>query len=182
MPRLRGDRPGRGRRASASTRGATSSAGGSTRGSTSRRRRTARTRARRREPTTLAAFKRATCGRGRGAGGRPPCGPLAARSQQRRRPVVTRLRLRQHHGEGGRAVARARAPVQLLRAVEGQSHRGRAVAVPAGARRGLRARRRARADRLRQGPAQGRPRRRRGASWRPSRTRPPRSTTSPTRT
>ena len=48
-----------------------------------------------------------------------------------------RLRLRQHHRQGRRAVARARAALQLLRAVQGQSDRGRAVAVPPGAGRRL---------------------------------------------
>ena len=66
------------------------------------------------------------------------------RGRDRARPArgnrgagADRLRLRQHHRQGGGGLPRARAALHLLRAVEGQSHRGRAVALPPGAGGGL---------------------------------------------
>ncbi len=49
-------------------------------------------------------------------------------------PGAGRLRLRQHHRQGGRALARARAALHLLRALQGQPDRGRPVALPPGPR------------------------------------------------
>ena len=118
------------------------------------------------------------------SGGAQPHGPREPRARMRaRRAGPDRLRLRQHHRQGGRALAGARAALQLLRAV------ARAIPIEdaqslfrqvreAGLHRG----RRARAHRLRQGPAEGHPGRRRGAWWRRWRTPPPRSTSSPTPT
>ena len=68
------------------------------------------------------------------------------------------LRLRQHDREGRGALTGARASLQLLHTIPGQSDRGREGAVPAAAASRLRENRRPRADWLRQGPAQGRDR------------------------
>ena len=111
---------------------------------------------------------------------RPPALPRAGAGGG---PVAGRLRLRQHHRQGGRALARARAALHLLRAVEGQSDRGRPVAVPPGARgRASRDVGGARADRLRQGPAEGRRSAPTSAWSRRWPTPPPRCTSSPTPT
>ena len=86
------------------------------------------------------------------------------------------LRLRQHDREGRGALARTRASLQLLHTIPGQSDRGCEGAVPTTAPGRLRENRRARAHRLRQGPAQGRDRLRPRRSSRPWRT-PPRPCT-----
>ena len=99
-----------------------------------------------------------------------------------RRPGAGGLRLRQHHREGGGALARARAALLLLRAVQGQSHRGRAGAVRQVRDAGFSDVGGARAHRLRQGPAQGRARRRRRRWWRRWRMPRRRCTSSPTPT
>jgi len=85
-----------------------------------------------------------------------PTGALLRRAAVGGHLRARRLRLRQHHRQGRRAVGGPRAALLLLRAVQGQPHRGRPVALPPGARRGVRRRGRARAHGLRQGPPQGR--------------------------
>ena len=75
-----------------------------------------------------------------------------------------------------------RAPLQLLRLVQGQPHRGRPGALPPGRGRRVRGGGRPGPDGLRQGPARGTCWGRTSPSWRPWRTRRRRSTSSPTPT
>ena len=126
---------------------------GEPRASTSRRRRTGR----KALVATATSWRRSSPGTsGERRRPRPADAPAAG---GRARPP--RLRLRQHHRQGGRALAGEGAPLQLLRHLQGQPDRGRPVALPPGAGGRLHGRGGARADRLRQGPAQGRPRGRR---------------------
>ena len=107
------------------------------------------------------------------------CGAGAELAQAR---PSHRLRLRQHHRQGRRAVARARAALQLLRAVQGQSDRGRAVAVPPGAGRAATS---GSAGSPSPGTARTCSRTSSGRTWASSRrwrTPPPRCTSSPTPT
>ena len=156
LPRLRRDRPRRGRRRSASTRGATSCAGGSTRASTSRRRkdgahgpgRGARTISRR----SSARVRRAPRRR------RAPGAPAAPRP----RPVLLGCDFGSTTAKAVVLSPERRAALQLLRArPRATRSRTRRRCSARCAAAGFTSDRRARAHRLRQGPAEGRARRRR---------------------
>ena len=120
--------PGRGRRGRRLPGARRSSPGGWTRASRSRRPRTGRRRWSR-DGDELASFVARY-------GVRAPAAPACPRAGGGApAPVLAGLRLRQHHRQGGRPLAGQGAPLQLLRHLQGQSHRGRPVALPPGARR-----------------------------------------------